>query len=412
MSVSRARKWFQRRAAQELPTTVLEEHIEKLKGFVKEHKDKCRPKPMPQGKLRIFTDCAGLSSETVALSLLGLCSSHMEVVGGSEIDAVKRCLLQSVHKTCKQSTCKEALEHDIFNRNILSTPGCDLYIAGFPCPAYSNCGVKKGAQDGKGRGLLIFEGLKYIALRKPSIVILEQVLGFLHQRHARTHQVMKKTFKALDYKVYLKKTNSKEHGVPQSRQRCYIVAFRDKRTSFRFPKPLKKPRLSKFLDDYTGDETLDLSSFEQKYGSEIWKENVVLDIGSSPAWQGKMVDACPCLIRSRCLQRGYYLPQKRRRLTGAECARLQGVPTKIYDNMVAFLMRKISKYSDPDLAEKQVMGALGDSMSVNILMRVLPRAFEAAHLRPGGITLKDPWPKGVAENTSHTLADRLFAKMS
>ena len=53
MSVSRARRWFQRRAAQELPTTVLEEHIEKLKGFVKEHKDKCLPRPMPEGKLEV-----------------------------------------------------------------------------------------------------------------------------------------------------------------------------------------------------------------------------------------------------------------------------------------------------------------------------------------------------------------------
>ena len=149
---------------------------------------------MVANKIRIFADCAGISSETVALSLLGLRSSHMEFVGGSEIDAVKRALLQSVHRTCGQSTHKEALETDMFKRDISATPICDLYIAGFPCPAYSNCGVKKGAKDGKGRGLLIFEGLKYVARSKPSVVVLEQVLGFLHKKHTRTHKVMKKHF--------------------------------------------------------------------------------------------------------------------------------------------------------------------------------------------------------------------------
>lgn len=412
MAPSKARKFLKRKAAQELPDSMLEEHIAKLKAFVLEHKDKTLPRVMPAGKLRIFADCAGISSETVALRLLGFDASTMEFVGGSENDPVKRCLLQAVHKTCGQLTHKENLEHDIFDRCVSKTPESDLYISGFPCPAYSSCGIKKGARDGKGRGLLIFEGLKYITYRRPSLVLLEQVGGFAHKRHRRTHQVMKKCFHALKYKVYFSKLTTQEHGIPQSRTRCFFIAFRKNNVSFRFPKSLPKPGIREFLENTKGIERVDLSSYERKFGTGIWKEEVVLDIGSSPRWQSKMIYVCPCLYRSRCLQKGYYLPYKLRRLSGRECARFQGVPQKVYDRMLAFLMKKPPKYSKEEIAEKQVMGALGDSMSVNVLMRLLSNALTVADLKPQGLVLKDPWPKGVAGKSPHTLADTLFAQMA
>ena len=158
----KASNFLKRKAGQELPKAVLEEHVAKLKSFVIQHKDKSPPRTMPEGKLRVFADCAGISSETVALHLLGFDASTMEFVGGSEFDPVKRCLMQAVHRVCRQTTHKENLDHDIFDRNVSTTPESDIYISGFPCPAYSSCGVKKGAKDGKGRGLLIFEGLRYV----------------------------------------------------------------------------------------------------------------------------------------------------------------------------------------------------------------------------------------------------------
>jgi hypothetical protein len=164
---------------------------------------------MPSGKLRIFADCAGLSSELIALAFLGFTSENMEFVGGSEIDGTKRVLAQAVHKSFGLSTEKKALEHDIFDRNFSNTKASDLYISGFPCPAYSNCGQKLGAKDGQKRGLLVFEGLKYIAYWKPSVVILENVVAFLHKKHARTHEVMRKVFFACGYKVYMKSSPQK-----------------------------------------------------------------------------------------------------------------------------------------------------------------------------------------------------------
>lgn len=170
----------------------LEKHVEALRAFVKEHKNKRPPKMAPSGKLRVFSDCAGISSELIALRLLGLTSEHMDFVGGSEMDATKRCMMQCVHRECHMPTNGNAVEKDLFHRSLEATQASDLYIAGFPCPAYSALGKKKGAQDGKGRGLLVFEGLKYIAKWKPSVVVLENVAGFLNKKHQSTHKVMKK----------------------------------------------------------------------------------------------------------------------------------------------------------------------------------------------------------------------------
>ena len=227
-----------KRKTPELPSYVVEEHIDNLRAFVKLHKSKRGSPKMPAGKIRIFADCAGLSSETIALSLLGLTSEHMEFVGGSENDSAKRSMMQAVHKAFDLKTEKKLVEQDIFDRSLTETKSSDVYIAGFPCPAYSSCGRKLGAKDGQKRGLLIFEGLKYIVYRKPALVILENVSAFLNKRHARTHKVMKKCFAALGYKVYVKNLSTKEHGIPQSRSHCYLVAFRcDQRqkVSFKFP---------------------------------------------------------------------------------------------------------------------------------------------------------------------------------
>ena len=175
---------------------------------VKEHKNKRAPARTPDGRLRVFSDCAGISSELIALKLLGFSSENLLWAGGSETDAVKRVLMQCVHRCCDMPTKKECVEKDMFKRNLNETSACDLYIAGYPCPAYSRLGKKNGAQDAHGRGLLVFEGLKYIAKWKPSIVVFENVVGFLNKKHEYTHKVMRKCFQALKYKVYMQVLNT------------------------------------------------------------------------------------------------------------------------------------------------------------------------------------------------------------
>ena len=167
------KRFGQRAQRQPLPSSTVEDHIAALRAFVQQHKTKRKPPKPSSGKLRIFADCAGIGSETIALALLGFKEQHFEFIRGTEIYSTKRCLLQVVHRAFNLKTQKEHLERDIFDRSLVNTFPCDIYIAGFPCPAYSNCGKKLGARDGRGRDLLLFEGFKYVAYWKPDVVILE-----------------------------------------------------------------------------------------------------------------------------------------------------------------------------------------------------------------------------------------------
>ena len=167
----------------ELNDEVIQTAIQELKDCVQKYKSETSPRQTNNdGKLKVFSDCAGIPSEMIALFLLGWPSSKVEFVGGCENDPVKRCLLQSVHRTLGLNTKKGKLERDLFHRSLRTCEPSDIYIAGFPCPAYSSLGRKRGARDPKGCGLHIFKGMQYVARLKPRIVMLENVKGFLQKK--------------------------------------------------------------------------------------------------------------------------------------------------------------------------------------------------------------------------------------
>ena len=104
-------------------------------------------------------------------------------------------------------------------------PHHDILLAGFPCQAFSLAGQKKGFEDA--RGTLFFDVARIIKYHKPKIVFCENVKNLVNHDKGRTFQVIKKILQNLDYKVFYKILNSKNFGVPQNRERIYIVAFRN-----------------------------------------------------------------------------------------------------------------------------------------------------------------------------------------
>ena len=256
----------------------LEKLVEKLKAYVKEHKNRPFQRQPRGSKLRVFSDCAGISAETIALTLLGL-KKYFTVVGGSENDDSKRCLAEAVHESCRASSRSDVFGKDIFQRNPADCPPSDIYLAGFPCPAYSKLGCRFGLRDSKKRGIPMVSGLRYIAYHKPPVVLLEQVTGFLEKKHWLARKMLRKTFAACAYTVRAKVLQTCEHGLPHSRPRLWVVALRNPTTEFRFPKALKqRPRLESILDlQKKGDEVLDL----RKFGTEaetlkLWTEFWIL----------------------------------------------------------------------------------------------------------------------------------------
>ena len=109
-------------------------------------------------------------------------------------------------------------------------PSFDICLAGFPCQAFSLAGKRQGFEDdykGLCRGTLFMDVARICEEHKPSVIFCENVKGLVIHDKGRTFKIICKTFEDLGYKVFHKVLNSKNFGVPQNRERIYIVAFRN-----------------------------------------------------------------------------------------------------------------------------------------------------------------------------------------
>lgn len=229
----------------------------------------------------------------------------------------------------------------------------------------------------------------------------------MHRKHRSYLAFIKEIFEILGYVLYRKKLNTLKHGIPQSRNRVYIVAIRAdcKTEKFQWPEEqsFSKNWLKVFL--YTsekGNEKLKIQHYEDKYGrTAIWKNKAyILDIGSSEGFQSAKPDRCPCLTRSRLggVQSGYYIPRLCRRLNVREAAKMQGVPSQLVVPLVKATSDKI------------VRSALGDSMSVNVLGQVIRASLVAiGKINPSEVS--NPWDAQALSQqkaTGQTVSDVRF----
>lgn len=119
-------------------------------------------------------------------------------------------------------------------------PEFDICLAGFPCQAFSLAGRRMGFEDdykGMCRGTLFQDVVRICEYHQPRVIFCENVKGLQIHDKGRTYKVIKKAFEQIGYNVHEKILNSKDFGVPQNRERIYIVAFRNDidDTGFIFP---------------------------------------------------------------------------------------------------------------------------------------------------------------------------------
>ncbi|MBO7447875.1 DNA cytosine methyltransferase [bacterium] len=121
----------------------------------------------------------------------------------------------------------------------------DICLAGFPCQAFSIAGTGGAGRNGFGdsfkgqnRGNLFLDVVRICEYHKPKVVFCENVKGLVMHDHGRTFQIIRQAFRNIGYQVFWKILNSKDFGVPQNRERIYLVAFRDDLNigEFVFPK--------------------------------------------------------------------------------------------------------------------------------------------------------------------------------
>lgn len=192
--------------------------------------------------MKIGTDFSGIGSPEMALKLLNI---EHEQVFACEIDKCARKSFEAIHGKPK------TFYKDITKRDHSEIPQLDLYVAGFPCQAFSMAGKRKGFDDV--RGTLFFNVAEFIKINQPKCFILENVKGLLSHDGGKTFQTIISLLTdnggtangqifipyfedGLGYHVYYKVLNTKDYGIPQNRERIFIVGFKEFR-EFSFPKP-------------------------------------------------------------------------------------------------------------------------------------------------------------------------------
>lgn len=134
-------------------------------------------------------------------------------------------------------------------------PDFDICLAGFPCQAFSLAGKRMGfADDYKGmcRGTLFQDVVRICEYHKPKVIFCENVKGLTIHDKGRTFKVITKAFEQIGYTVYSQILNSRDFGVPQNRERIYIVCFRKDidASGFSFPEATDRTKcLQDILED-------------------------------------------------------------------------------------------------------------------------------------------------------------------
>lgn len=157
-------------------------------------------------------------------------------------------------KACKEvysMNFGETPDDDITLVNEKDIPDHDILCAGFPCQAFSISGKQRGFDDS--RGTLFFDVARIIKEKKPKIVFMENVKNFAKHDSGNTLETVKTIMEELGYNFYYKVLNSVDYGVPQKRERIYMVGFRKDLGDemFSFPQPFE---LSRHVEDFLLDE--------------------------------------------------------------------------------------------------------------------------------------------------------------
>lgn len=163
---------------------------------------------------------------------LGMESAGHECVGFCEIDKYARASYKAIH-----NTEGEIELHDITrvtDESIRRFGSVDVICGGFPCQAFSIAGHRRGFEDT--RGTLFFEICRFASVLRPKYLFLENVRGLLNHDGGTTFETIIRTLDELGYDVEWQVLNSKNFGVPQNRERVFIIGhLRGERTRNVFP---------------------------------------------------------------------------------------------------------------------------------------------------------------------------------
>ncbi len=253
-------------------------------------------------------------------------------------------------------------------------PQHDVLVAGFPCQPYSIAGLRQGLDDEKGRGQVFLSILDILKKAQPKAFLLENVKGMLSHDRGQTVNFMCEELSKKGYKVFEPTVlNSMTHGgVPQNRERVFIVGFRKDIApeNFEFPGEIS---MKKSLQDVLENRQVDQKYFyDERY--ECFSEIKKSVVRSDTAYQWRRVyvrenksGVCPALTANMG-SGGHNVPLVKvadgiRKLTPTECAALQGFPLVARNGGFKFEF-------PTGMADAHLYHQFGNSVTVPLIARI------------------------------------------
>lgn len=230
----------------------------------------------------------------------------------------------------------------------------DILVGGSPCQSFSIAGKRLGISCP--RGNLIYEYVRIVEESQPKVFIYENVKGFLSIDKGETFKNFVQSFKDIGYTTYHQVLNTKDYGVPQNRERIYIVGFREN-IDFEFaPKQELKLRLKDMLEDSVNEKYYYNSKRNKALNETSMKIIEIDELLWVDAYNRLLKLDVSSTITTR-IKASYstfiYTNGKYRFPTERECFRLQG-----FDDSFVFA---------PKMSDSQLYKQAGNGMSRNIL---------------------------------------------
>lgn len=181
---------------------------------------------LPDG-VRVFEAFAGYGSQSMALRNIGV---NHEVVGISEIDKYAIKAYNATHPDTVNFG-------DISKIDWSAVPDFDLFTYSFPCTDISNAGAQAGFDEGSGtRSSLLWECRKAIIVKRPKYLLMENVKAITSKKFLPGLLKWQEFLCQQGYVNFIEILNAKDYGVPQNRERCFLVSILDAGW-YQFPEP-------------------------------------------------------------------------------------------------------------------------------------------------------------------------------
>ena len=210
--------------------------------------------------LKVFTAFSGYDSQCMALDRLHRHNPdfNYELVGWAEIDKYAIATHNAVYPQWAERNYG-----DISKIDWAQVPDFDLFTYSSPCQDFSQAGKQAGGTEGSGtRSSLLWECRRAILAKKPKYLLMENVAALVSQKFIRLFNAWQLELESYGYRNFAKVLNAKDYGVPQNRERIFMVSVLDEQARYEFPDPMPLPLRLKDVLEPKVDERYYLSQKE------------------------------------------------------------------------------------------------------------------------------------------------------